>query len=188
MDEMMPVKSKGEYIFRPGKKARSVTKNSSGPSMSLNRAVNSSMPPPPQTSTPAPPPHQASTSSLLPFSVEQASSDVSTPPSVPSSFLLPSEHASTSSDLTSVSRGKRKVDGPEAADPPAQSRKRSRGSLTMEAIKQVFSDTMGDVTKAFAAPVVITDACEEAVKILNDYVDGYSVDDFLDLGMHLTQN
>ena len=167
--------------------------------MSLNRAVDSSMPPPnstsrtsvplpPQTSTPSPPPHQASTSSLLPFSVEQASSDVSTPPSVPSSFLLPLEYTSALSNLTSVSRGKCKADGPEAADPLAQSWKRSHGSLTVDVIKQVIGDTMGGVTKALATPIVIADACEEAIKILREYVDEYSMDEYLDLGMHLTQN
>ena len=185
----MPVKSKGKYIFRAGKKARSSATKISSPSMSLNHAVDSSMPPPDSTSRASmPPPPQTFTPAPLPFLVEQASSDVSTPPSVPSSFLLPSEHASTSSDLMSVSRGKHKVDGSEAADPPAQSQKRSCGSSTVEAIKQVFSDTMGSVMKALATPVVIKDACEDAVKILNDYVDEYSVDDFLDLSMHLTQN
>ena len=92
------------------------------------------------------------------------------------------------SNLTSVSHGKHKADGPEAADPPAQSWKRSHGSLTMDVIKQVIGDTMGGVTKALATPIVIADACEEAVKILREYVDEYSMDEYLDLGMHLTQN
>ncbi|KIM66619.1 hypothetical protein SCLCIDRAFT_21768 [Scleroderma citrinum Foug A] len=199
IDEMMPVKSKGEYVFRAGKRARpSVTKNMGGSSTSLN-AASSGMPPPdstprttmppppPQMSMPAPPPPQASAFSSTPFSAAQASSDVSAPPSVPSSFLSPSEQASGSSNLTSISRGKCKADA-EAADSPAQSRKHSHGSSNVEVIKQILSDTMGDVTKALATPITITDICEEAVKILNEYVNEYTMDDFLELGMHLTEN
>ncbi|KAG6376236.1 hypothetical protein JVT61DRAFT_2212 [Boletus reticuloceps] len=121
------------------------------------------------------------------------------PPSAPSSYYLPSSSvASGGTDVTSISRGKRKAD-PAPSEASESVRKRSRaptvttqaqldGSVAMQDIATAFKDfscTMADINKP-SSKVPETDL-SQAVNILNQHTE-LSVLDRITISDYLANN
>lgn len=128
MEEMLPSGGKGTHVFHPGTKQlkpkpaatpqsmpASTPATSAPPPATPTREASFLMPPRPTFQMPA-----AVTSRDNPIgtpATQSAPTDISGPPSTPSSFLAPSGHGSDSSlVLTSVSQGKHKASAISGSD------------------------------------------------------------------------
>ena len=179
MAEIMPSQTKGAHIFRPGgKRSRKAGPQSHSPGQPSEPPA-SSMPPPSAVPTPTPVTSQA----VAPDSTVSPSRNISSPPSAPSSFLSPSGAGSDSSSvLTSVSRGKRKVSAISASVESNAgseiSRKRVRGpsvaatvqAENAESMKQL-SHTVEEISKTLVTSGITTnnDIWQHAVTVLNSH-------------------